>query len=152
MSQKPRSIATLMPTLAAPIVRVVDRALAFQMGDRWQNATEMQGVLRDAYQTVEKHPLPGTSTVPRLPADLLSGSDVDPESVAPITSSAFDVAVSVVFEPDEANDSIVVDFEDPTGTKERYEIRRKSERALLAVKAEPSDELSDISVVELVDD
>jgi serine/threonine protein kinase len=153
MSQKPRSIATLMPSLAPPIVGVVDRALAFQMGDRWQNAKEMQSSLRDAYQTVEKHPLPGTSTVPRLPIDILApSSDADPESVAPVTSSAFDVAVSVVFEPDEANDSIVVDFEDPTGKQERYEIRRKSERGFPAVNAEPSDELSDISVVELVDD
>jgi serine/threonine protein kinase len=147
MSQKARSIATVMPSLAPPIVHVVDRALAFQMADRWPNAAAMQNALHQAHQIVEQRPLPGVQR-----DSLQSGlGDPEPESVAPITTSAFDVAVSVVFEPDPTNDSIVVDFEDPTGKQERYEIRRKSERNLPAVQPEAVDDLSDISIVELPD-
>jgi serine/threonine protein kinase len=158
MSQRARSIATVMPALAPPIALVVDRALAFQMADRWPNAGAMQSSLWRAYQIVEQRPFPGTGGgVVSSPQNPLAdpsgqGDDTEPDTVSPITTSAFDVAVSVVFEPDETNDSIVVDFEDPSGKQERYEIRRKSEQALPAVKAEPTDDLPDISIVELPDD
>jgi hypothetical protein len=140
-----------MPALAPPIVHAVDRALAFQIADRWPNATAMQDALRSAYEIVEQRPLPGVQRDSRESGieDLSSGWE--PESVAPITTSAIDFAVSVVFEPDATNDSIVVDFEDPTGKQERYEIRRKSERNLPAVQPEAVDDLSDISIVELPD-
>jgi eukaryotic-like serine/threonine-protein kinase len=146
MSQKARSVASLMPSLPPPVVHVVDRALAFQMSERWPDAAAMQAQLQRAYQIVEQHPLPGAQKL-ALGDELAS----DPLSAGPITTSQFDVAVSVVFEPDPSKDSIVVDIEDPSGKQERYEIRRKSERSMPAVASE-DDALSDISIVEITDD
>jgi hypothetical protein len=106
----------------------------------------MQRALQDAYQAVERNPLPGAQR-----GGLLEEPAGVPESSAPITTSQADVAVSVVFDPNPVNDSIVVEVEDPTGKQERYELRRKSERSLPAANAEARDTLSDISIVELDD-
>ncbi|HVU06021.1 MAG TPA: serine/threonine-protein kinase [Polyangiaceae bacterium] len=146
MSQKAASIATVMAALPPPVVDVVDRALAFQMSDRFANATKMQRALQQAYQAVERNPLPGAQRGALV--------DVEPEppmSAAPITTSQLDVAVSVVFEPDPVNDSIVVEVEDNSGKQERYELRRSKSGQMAAVDPDP-DTLSDISIVELPDE
>ncbi len=146
MSQKARSIATLMPDLAPPIVEVVDRALAFQKADRYRDARAMQSGLRRAYEQVEKKPFPGAPKTDVL-GEIVAAAE-EPASEAPGTTSALDVAVSVVFEPDPTHDSIVVDVEDPTGRKERYELRRKSQE-MQAVPDDATERLSDISIVEV---
>jgi serine/threonine-protein kinase len=143
MSQKARSIRELMPHLPAPIVDVVDRALAFQKVDRWPTAREMKTALANAYEAVENRPFPTAQRV--SVGDLFPPSSASP-SVPPVSTTSFDVAVSVVFEPAPDTQSVVVDFEDTTGRQERYELRRK---ALETVPDDPTDELSDISVVEL---
>jgi serine/threonine-protein kinase len=149
MSQRARSISSVKPDLPAPVVEMVDRALQFQMADRHRDARTMQVALRHAYELVEKQPLPGTEpiTIVDMPDEAL----VPP----PPSISSFDLSVSVVFEADLKNDSIVVDIEDTAGKQERYEIRRKTGE-LAAVRppgAPESDaedtELSDISIVEL---
>jgi serine/threonine-protein kinase len=147
MSEKARSIAALMPTLQPPIVDVVDRALAFQMSDRWPDAKTMQAALRRAYEAVEKKPFPGANR-----AASVEFFPEEPESVAPVTTSHFDVAVSVMYEPDATNSSIVVDIEDTGGKQERFELRRKADQP--TKEGSPADgdsELSDISIVELFD-
>ncbi|MCC6645494.1 MAG: serine/threonine protein kinase [Polyangiaceae bacterium] len=48
MTQRARSLATVAPGVPAPIVAVVDRALAFDPADRWASAEEMRQALRAA--------------------------------------------------------------------------------------------------------
>jgi serine/threonine-protein kinase len=144
MSQKARSIKELMPELPAPIVDVVDRALAFQKVERWPTAREMKTALAEAYEAIEKRPFP---TVQRVSvADMFPNA---PVSAPPMSTTSYDVAVSVVFEPDVAAQSIVVDFEDSSGKQDRYELRRKQEVLAPSGPDDPTDELSDISIVEL---
>jgi serine/threonine-protein kinase len=145
MSQKARSIKELMPDLAAPIVEVVDRALAFQKVERWPTAREMKTALAEAYQAVEHRPFPTAQRV--------SIADMFPNAPAsaggPVSTTSYDVAVSVVFEPDAATQSIVVDFEDASGKQDRYELRRKPDVLASSSPDDPTDELSDISIVEV---
>jgi hypothetical protein len=70
-------------------------------------------------------------------------------SSPPLSTTSYDVAVSVVFEPGAKNESIVVDIEDPSGKQERFELRRKIDVTLPTGPDDPTDELSDISVVEV---
>jgi serine/threonine-protein kinase len=146
MSQKARSIQELMPNLPAPIVDVVDRALAFQKVDRWPTAREMKSALASAYEAVENRPFPAAQRV--SVGDLFPLSSASP-SLPPLSTTNFDVAVSVVFEPAPDTQSVVVDFEDTTGRQERYELRRKTADTIPDGPDDPTDELSDISVVEL---
>jgi len=44
-----RSLASAAPWVPAPVVAVIDRALAFDRAMRWQNATSMRDALRDAH-------------------------------------------------------------------------------------------------------
>jgi len=146
MSQRARSVAALQPNLPPPVVELVDRALQFQMSDRYGDARAMQAALRRAYEAVEKRPLPGAEPI------VIQDLQEDPVSEVPPTITSFDLSVSVVFEPDLKNDSIVVDIEDTEGKQERYEIRRKTGE-MPAVRPEPAEEgdsaLSDVSIVEI---
>jgi serine/threonine-protein kinase len=144
MSQKARSIRELMPALPASITEVVDRALAFQKVDRWSSAREMKAGVAKAYEAVERRSMPAAQRV--SVADLFPGTG---DAMQPASTASYDVAVSVVFEPDQANASIVVDFEDSSGKKESYELRRKSDVLASSNEDEPTDELSDISIVEV---
>jgi serine/threonine-protein kinase len=145
MSQRAPSIADVLPSLPPPVALVVDRALAFQISDRWRSAKEMQSALRRAYELVEGRSLPGAegvvvqSVAPSLP----------PETQQPLTTSALDLSISVAFELDPKTDSIIVDFEDTSGKQERYELRSKPKDEKLA--EDDTDVLSDISIV-AVDD
>jgi len=145
MSQKARSIAELMPDLPELIVDVVDRALAFQKVERWPTAREMKVALAKAYEAVEKRPFPAAQRV--AVGDLFPAPSSG--SVPPVSTTSYDVAVSVVFEPDPETQSVVVDFEDTTGRQERYELRRKGGDGATERLDDPTDELSDVSVVEL---
>lgn len=140
MSQRAPSIQDVMPALPPAIALVIDRALAFQISNRWRSAREMQGALRRAHEIIEGRPLPGVDQVAiqSMPPEL-------PDSNQPPTLSAIDLSVSVVFEPDPKTDSIIVDFEDTSGKQERYELRSK--RGQPESDDIDDDALSDISIV-----
>jgi serine/threonine-protein kinase len=53
----PRSLASVAPWLPAPVVSVIDRALAFDKAMRWQDAASMRDTLRDAHMMVLGRPL-----------------------------------------------------------------------------------------------
>ena len=130
----------LVPSLPVPIVEIVDRALSFQKVDRWPSAREMRAALAKAYEAVEHKPFPSAQRVSI--GDLFPAA---PSSAQPVSTTSYDVAVSVVFEPDAKTSSIVVDFEDTSGKQDRYELRRKD----LPAPDDDTNELSDISVVEV---
>ena len=44
-----RSVAILSPDLPAPVVDVIDRALAFHKSERWRNAIAMRDAIREAH-------------------------------------------------------------------------------------------------------
>ena len=121
MSQKAPLIGTVLPSLNPHFAIVVDRALEFQKTDRWNDAKAMQAALRRAYEMVELKPFPG-----RAQTNASGHAARNPPPPAqPDAASEFDMPVSVVFEPDSTNTSIVVDFEDPNGKQDRYELRRQ---------------------------
>jgi serine/threonine-protein kinase len=77
-SRRPaRSIAMLAPELPAAVVAMIDRALAFERDERWQDARSMQNALRASYASLTKQPLqstvmmtlklPDRGAVPELP-------------------------------------------------------------------------------------
>jgi serine/threonine protein kinase len=53
-----RSLASILPDIPAPVARVVDRALAFDREERWQDARAMQTALREAYLEVFGEAIP----------------------------------------------------------------------------------------------
>jgi serine/threonine protein kinase len=67
----PALIATFEPGLPAPVADLIDKALAFDMAERWSDARAMRQALRKAYQAlrsgvaVTQVPIPPTSN-PRL--------------------------------------------------------------------------------------
>jgi serine/threonine protein kinase len=56
-------LASVAPHVAAPVSRLVDRALEFSKEMRWPSADRMQGALRMAYQGLNGRPI---TTAPRL--------------------------------------------------------------------------------------
>jgi serine/threonine protein kinase len=144
MSQKARSIRELVPSLPDAIVEVVDRALSFQKVERWPSAREMRAGLAKAYEAIENKPFPSAQRV--SVGDLFPAA---PEAMPPVSTTSYDVAVSVVFEPDAKTQSIVVDFEDTSGKQDRYELRRKGDVLAPSGPDDQTNELSDISVVEI---
>jgi serine/threonine protein kinase len=56
-------LASVAPHVAAPVSRLVDRALEFSKEMRWSSADRMQGALRMAYQGLNGRPI---TTAPRL--------------------------------------------------------------------------------------
>lgn len=53
VTQPARSVAALVPDLPFPIVELIDRALAYDRGERWSSAATMQSALRRAYAGLE---------------------------------------------------------------------------------------------------
>ena len=47
-TQKARGLASVAPEVPAPVAEVIDKALAFEKGERWKSATEMRDALRAA--------------------------------------------------------------------------------------------------------
>ena len=127
----------------------MDRAHAFQKTDRFRDAKAMQNALRHAYELVEKRPLPGAQ---RVGLTDVFADDPAPESASPMTTSQLDLAVSVVFDPDPNNESLVVDIEDTTGKQERFQLRSKSDPALRLTDDDQTVQLAEVSVVELPPD
>jgi len=52
MTQPAPPIGSLAPTVPIPVVEVVDKALAFNIEDRWKDARSMQKAIREAYRAV----------------------------------------------------------------------------------------------------
>jgi serine/threonine protein kinase len=128
-------IHSVFPELPPAYAAVVDRALQFQIADRWTDAREMRRALAAAYLSVEGRPL--------LPAEVMQIQD-QRTGMTEIPPPTFDISVQVVFEPDPSSGSVVVEFEDTTGQKERYELRDTGK--------DSGDELTvmkDVEVVEL---
>ncbi len=90
------SLAQFLPALPAPVVRLVDRALAFKKADRWLDARAMQGGLREAQEALEM----GPQSLPRPslhtgPATLVAGP---PVSVITAREEVTDSAAGVMVE------------------------------------------------------
>ncbi len=80
-------IASVAPEVPAAVAALVDRALAFDRVDRWQNAGEMQLAVRTAYQALVGRPISiiggRIAVVPRV-----SIPDIDPEMTSAPTLAA----------------------------------------------------------------
>lgn len=63
MTEAAQSLATFAPAVPASVVAIVDRALAFEQTERWQNAHEMQSAIAKAYEELSGGPITGA---PRL--------------------------------------------------------------------------------------
>jgi serine/threonine protein kinase len=90
----PRSLSTVAPDVAAPVVAIVDRALAFDKASRWPNAAAMRDALEQAHIT-----LFSTSTAKASVADLLR--DV-PSGVARTVSAGGTRVLPAASKPDVA--------------------------------------------------
>jgi hypothetical protein len=134
----------VLPNLEAPVGAAVDVALSFQPKNRWQSARQMQAALDEAYVSVTGKPMPepAQSTKPDLFARPVASPARRTES------GSLDIPISVVFDPDPAGSSLVVELEDDAGNAERFELRRKTERAVVA-DGESDDALSDVTIVEV---
>lgn len=55
-SKPARSLATVAPEIHAPVAEVIDRALAFDKGDRWGDARAMLSALEASYSLAERDP------------------------------------------------------------------------------------------------
>jgi len=79
-------IASLVPTVPIPLVSIVDKALAFDKEDRWQDARQMQEAVRGAYRVIT-----GSSAS----AARLSFGDSDPRMSRADTAVASKVPTSL---------------------------------------------------------
>ncbi|WP_437548110.1 protein kinase [Sorangium sp. So ce367] len=88
------SLGEVVAGLPMEIVRIIDRALAFEQRDRWQNAREMQAALRSARDSVFGAPRSrtGAPAMAPLPAELAPAAgpsaDAPPPGEAPAQPSA----------------------------------------------------------------
>ena len=63
MTEQAQSLKTFMPDLPDSVAEIVDRALAFEQANRWQDAHEMQTAIAKAYEELIGSPITGA---PRL--------------------------------------------------------------------------------------
>jgi serine/threonine-protein kinase len=77
-TQPARPVATVMPSIPAPLAAVIDTALAFASGDRWGSAAEMRDALGEAFHASFGRALPP-------PAELATQA---PQRAPPATHSA----------------------------------------------------------------
>ncbi len=119
MSQQARSLATVCPDAPPSLVAVIDKALAFQKSDRWQDARSMQAAIRACARDCS----PAAAVSSTAPA--LNKSYGEPTQWAPDAEESSDqIPVSVVFEtPLSRPDSIVVEISDGTGQNQRFELQ-----------------------------
>ncbi|HWL89624.1 MAG TPA: hypothetical protein VNO21_27665, partial [Polyangiaceae bacterium] len=76
-----RSLGEVMPDLPPPLVRCVDKALAFDAADRWPSAREMRAAFGAAFEEALGEPASAVAT--RVRAVLLSQSSRGPEKPDP---------------------------------------------------------------------
>jgi eukaryotic-like serine/threonine-protein kinase len=58
ITTRARPLRSIVPGLPEPVAAVVDRALAFELDDRFADASSMQAELRRVYESVQNTPLP----------------------------------------------------------------------------------------------
>jgi serine/threonine-protein kinase len=85
------SLASVMPSAGPHLIAAVDRALAFDKAGRWQNAREMIGALRLAYDEARRR------APPPLPERAASPESEAPETLAPDSHPS--LVVEVAFGP-----------------------------------------------------
>jgi eukaryotic-like serine/threonine-protein kinase len=59
-SQRARSIASIAPEVSSTVAAVIDRALAFEMSERWATAGAMRDALDSAYLALYGRPIAGS--------------------------------------------------------------------------------------------
>lgn len=117
-TKRARPILTVAPDVPEPVAAVIDRALAFDKRQRFDDAVSMRTALRRAFaEGVAPESVPRPSQVARS-----SGPPSEP--------SGFPVSVdegplSVRYDSSAEGDSILVTFEDESGQSERVELRRR---------------------------
>lgn len=140
MSEHAPPIASVAPSVPAPLAAVIDRALAFQKTDRWENAQAMQVALHRVYEQLVGRPVPAINRVQ------WSAGWVATQRTPKVLNPEEDLHVSVVIENDpEDAQSIVVEFEDDSGSQGKYMLRR------VESSTAESDEgpLSDVTIVDV---
>jgi len=138
MSEQAPRLCSIAPDVPASLGRVIDRALAFQKTDRWENARAMQSALHDVYEEIVGRPVPAIERVQ------WSAAWVPTRRSSELANAEEDLHVSVVIDNDPADArSIVVEFEDDVGTSERYTLKR--------VESPRSADQEPLSEVTLVD-
>jgi serine/threonine-protein kinase len=123
MSQHAPPLLSVMPEVPQGIALLVDRALAFQRGNRWENARAMQKALRYAYRELEAGGAPTLSLAPPLVV-----SDEDAAVSVRFEDTELEVPVSVVVDTSPSlGSTIVVEISTATvgaaGAK-RYQLER----------------------------
>ena len=87
----PVSIATVEPTLPMPVATLVDKALAFDMGNRWPDARTMRQSLRKVYHEIlpggPRAGSPATAPSAAGPASFRAGSRASTASSATLGST-----------------------------------------------------------------
>lgn len=103
------SLAVVAPQAPGELVRLVDRALAYQKADRWPDARAMQTELRHVYQANMKQPMPS----PRQIGEAIGwAANPLPSPVEPAaTGASVEVSLSS-FETEAKSDSVIVDLDD----------------------------------------
>jgi len=131
MTRPAPSLATVAPATPAPLVHVVDTALAFEMADRWPDARAMQRAVRQAYALLASNePAPVTR----------------PARKPPVPSPSIDVQISTKSD----GESIEVDVSDG-GARADEGVHALGIDDMLSVPPELMDKLPEVSAI-LVED
>jgi eukaryotic-like serine/threonine-protein kinase len=121
MSQPARSLGSVLPELPRSLIELIDKSLAFQKNERWQDARAMQAAVRDSWREFSAR----SAKAPAAPANQSWG---EPTEYGPDAEESSDaVPVSVVFETPESHpESIMVEISDGTGGRQTFELQTAS--------------------------
>ncbi|MEQ9319976.1 MAG: serine/threonine-protein kinase [Polyangiaceae bacterium] len=114
-TKRARPILAVAPEVPEPVAAVIDRALAFDKRNRFDDAVSMRAALQKAFVDGV-----GPESVPRPSQSARSSG---PPSSVPI--SVDEGPVNVRYDSTAEGDSILVTFEDEAGQSERVELRRR---------------------------
>lgn len=118
MSQHAPALGSVAPDVPKPLAEIVDKALMFQIHERWSSAREMQAALADAYRRVEGVALPESE-----PITWSAGQIKSQVPTPPVDASQ--LQVSVVFDPEPVDgDSVTIHFEDDRGGSEQVKFKK----------------------------
>lgn len=140
MSEHAPPLRSVAPHVPEPMADVVDKALRFQIHERWSTAREMQDALARVYRQVEGKELPAAHE----PLPWGGGQTQSQVPTPPVDVS--ELQVSVVFDPEPVDgDGITIHFEDGQGSSEQVKLKK------VTVDPRPISEESiiDVSLPEL---
>jgi serine/threonine protein kinase len=142
MSQPAPALASVAPHVPPELADIVDRALAFQKHERWPDAHSMQRALHDAYQRLERRPMPQVNRGVTEAGWVVTARSLE---IPVFIEEASDVHVSIVVEESVPSaQSIVVEVEEPDGHAERFELRKVQH----AGEDIDEDDLSELTLVD----